>query len=60
MDFGKIGMVEEWLDSFIFKHGPATPWYETWQEHIMMSFYDIIMHSWYMRVGGRGQTRGQV
>ena len=39
MDFGKIGMVEKWLDSFIFKRGPATPGYETWQERVMMSFF---------------------
>ena len=49
MDFGKIGMVEEWLDSFILQYGPVTPLYEAWQECMMMSFSiknDIIMRSW--------------
>ena len=28
MDFGKIGMEEGWLDSFVPKCGPPTPGYE--------------------------------
>ena len=51
MDFGKIGMVEEWLDSRVLKYGPATPWYEAWEECMMMSFsikkMTFIMRSWY-------------
>ena len=27
MDFGKIGMEEGWLDSFVPKRGPAIPGY---------------------------------
>ena len=28
MDFSKIGMVEEWLERFIPRRGPATLWYK--------------------------------